>query len=95
MTINLRKLGCAAVGSGLFLGGVYVGTKLTKENLTKVIEKVLYDDQEPLNRRRSYSNYYSRTEGVDGDLEFCEEFGDDCDVNYSIPKEDRMLRGEK
>ena len=63
MTINLRKLGCAAVGSGLFLGWVYVGTKLTKENLTKVIEKVLYDDQEPLNRRRSYSNYYSRTEG--------------------------------
>ena len=53
MTINLRKIGCAAVGSGLFLGGVYVGTKLTKENLTNVIEKVLYnDDQESYSRSR-------------------------------------------
>ena len=63
MTINLRKLGCAAVGSSLFLGGVYLGRKLTKENLTKVIEKVLYDEQEPLDRITTYSNYYSRTEG--------------------------------
>ena len=63
MTINLRKLGCAAVGSGLFLGGVCFGRKLTKENLTNCIEKVLYGDQEPVSRRPTYSNYNANKKG--------------------------------
>lgn len=62
MTINLRKLGCAAVGSGLFLGGVYVGTKLTKENITKIIENILYGERDESvpkvsYGRRNYTNY--------------------------------------
>ena len=62
MKINLKKIGCTAIGSGLFLGGVHIGTKLTKENITRGIEKVLYGDEINTPRRMTYSNYYAKKE---------------------------------
>ena len=58
MTINLRKLGCAAVGGGLFLGGVYLGRNLTKENIAKNIEKTLYGCVETEDEMLTVNDYY-------------------------------------
>ena len=58
MNINLRKIGCAAIGSSLFLGGVYLGRKLTIDNISKNLDNIIYGAEVKAQYRRTSDNLY-------------------------------------